>query len=116
MAYSPDGARIASGDDYRDIHIWDAQTGAFLLKIDAPDDVISVAYSPDGTRLASGIRDDTVRIWNAETGEQTAVLGGHTDEVWSVAYSPDGTRIASGSKDHTGPHLERRDRRTNSGT
>ncbi|QRV86979.1 Vegetative incompatibility protein HET-E-1 [Ceratobasidium sp. AG-Ba] len=104
VAYSPDGAYIASGSDDKTIRMWDAHTGQ---QVGHPltghtEWVRSVAYSPDGAYIASGSWDRTIRMWDAHTGQQVGhPLTGHTDSVWSVAYSPDGAYIASGSEDNT---------------
>ncbi|QRV87012.1 WD40 repeat protein [Ceratobasidium sp. AG-Ba] len=104
VAYSPDGAYIASGSQDKTIRMWDAHTGQ---QVGHPltghtYQVNSVAYSPDGAYIASGSHDDTIRMWDAHTGQQVGhPLTGHTDSVWSVAYSPDGAYIASGSSDRT---------------
>ncbi|QRV72059.1 hypothetical protein RhiJN_00073 [Ceratobasidium sp. AG-Ba] len=104
VAYSPDGAYIASGSNENTIRMWDAHTGQ---QVGHPltghtDWVRSVAYSPDGAYIASGSDDKTIRMWDAHTGQQVGhPLTGHTDWVRSVAYSPDGAYIASGSDDKT---------------
>ncbi|KAG8735578.1 hypothetical protein FRC10_010367, partial [Ceratobasidium sp. 414] len=104
VAYSPDGAYIASGSGSKTVRIWDAQTGQ---PVGQPLNghtglVLSVVYSPDGAYIASGSSDKTVRIWDAHTGQPVGQpLNGHTDWVRSVAYSPDGAYVASSSSDKT---------------
>ncbi|KAG8742383.1 palmitoyltransferase pfa5 [Ceratobasidium sp. 414] len=104
VAYSPDGAHIASGYFDGSIRIWDAQTGQ---PVGQPLNghtgaVNSVAYSPDGAYIASGSGDRTVRIWDAHTGQPVGQpFGDHTHDIWSIVYSPDGAYIASGSGDGT---------------
>ncbi|KAG9075040.1 hypothetical protein FRC06_010311, partial [Ceratobasidium sp. 370] len=71
VAYSPDGAYIASGSADSTVRIWDAHT---CQPVGQPlhghtSYVLSVAYSPDGAYLASGSDDRTVRIWDAHTGQ-----------------------------------------------
>ncbi|KAG8723709.1 hypothetical protein FRC09_002099 [Ceratobasidium sp. 395] len=100
VAYSPDGAYIASGSYYKTIRIWDARTGKPVGQplTGHTELVSSVAYSPDGAYIASGSGDKTIRIWDARTGKPVGQpLTGHTNYVLSVAYSPDGAYIASGS-------------------
>jgi WD40 repeat protein/serine/threonine protein kinase len=108
MAFSPDGTRLAIGDN-KTTRIWDAQTGQELLSLKGHTSrVTSVAYSPDGKRLASGggIWDDTkrayvageVKVWDAQTGQELLSLKGHTWGLESVAFSPDGKRLASGTQ------------------
>ncbi|KAG8735579.1 hypothetical protein FRC10_010368 [Ceratobasidium sp. 414] len=104
VAYSPDGAYIASGSSDDTVRIWDAHTGQ---PVGQPlnghtSGVLSIAYSPDGAYIASGSDDKTVRIWDAHTGQPVGQpLNGHNYYVRSVAYSPDGAYIASGSDDKT---------------
>ena len=104
VAFSPDGARIASGSDDKTIQLWDAKTGAAIGQPlrGHTNWVRSVAFSPDGARIASGSDDKTIRLWDAKTGATIGKpLQGHTAPVYSVAFSPDGARIASGSGDKT---------------
>jgi WD40 repeat protein len=63
VAFSPDGARLATGSSTSQARVWDAASGRQLLEIRHDDNVTSVAFSPDGTRLATGSSDKTVRIW-----------------------------------------------------
>jgi WD40 repeat protein len=102
VAYSPDGARLASGSSDKTVKVWDARTGQELLTLNGHTSAVwRVAYSPDGARLASGSGDKTVRVWDAHTGQELHTLQGHTSAVLSVAFSPDGARLASGSWDKT---------------
>ncbi|KAG8739326.1 hypothetical protein FRC10_005784 [Ceratobasidium sp. 414] len=104
VAYSPDGAYIASGSDDQTVRIWDAQTGQPVGQTlnGHTDSILSVAYSPDGAYIASGSDDETVRIWDARTGRPVGQpLNGHIRSVQSVVYSPNGAYIASGSYDRT---------------
>ncbi|KAG8784663.1 hypothetical protein FRC12_018420 [Ceratobasidium sp. 428] len=104
IAYSPDGAYIASGSVNGFIHIRDARSGQMLRwsSRNHAGAVQSIAYSPDGARIVSGSYDKTVRIWDAYTGDMLGQpFEEHMSVVMSVAYSPDGERIISGSWDKT---------------
>jgi WD40 repeat protein len=97
VAFSSDGARLASGSWDQTVKVWDASNGAELLSLSGhTGSVQSVAFSPDGTRLASGSADKTVKLWDARSGAELLSLQGHTDRVSSVAFNADGTRLASG--------------------
>ena len=102
LAWSPDGASLASGSDDKTVRVWDAATGIARHTLQGHRDwVRSVAWSPDGASLASGSDDKTVRVWDAATGIARHTLQGHGNLVRSVAWSPDGASLASGSYDKT---------------
>ena len=86
VAWSPDGARIASTGTDDSVLVWSVvgqrpswgQVGA--LSTGHGGSMNAVAWSPDSTRLASGSKDTTVQIWivaggPASWGEAGAPLG-----------------------------------------
>jgi WD40 repeat protein len=100
VSFSPDGTRIVSGSFDNTVRVWDAQSGAELLRLRGHGDrVTEVRYSPDGTRIVSGAYDRTVRVWDALSGAELLCLYGHEGRVSCVNYSPDGTRVVSGGAD-----------------
>jgi len=71
VAYSPDGARIATGAWDGTVRLWDGATGALLRVVhDGWSMVHTVAFSPDGTFLATGARDRAIRVWRVEDGAE----------------------------------------------
>jgi WD40 repeat protein len=97
LAWSPDGGRIASGNEPGTVLIWDSITGKTLLTYRGHSDgVTSIAWSPDKGRIASGSCDKTVQVWDSITGKTLLTYRGHHEAVNAVAWSPDGMHIASG--------------------
>lgn len=96
VAYSPDGALVASASLDQTVKIWRVADGA-LLRILAPHlgGAYAVAFSPTADLLATGGEDCTVRLWRVSDGILLRKLVGHTGAVRSVAFSPDGTTLAS---------------------
>jgi WD40 repeat protein len=102
LAYSPDGAHLASGSADGTVKVWDARTGQEVRTLAWHTlTVSSLAFSPDGAHLASGSDDHTVKVWDVGTGQELRTLRGHTMQVRSVAFSPDGAHLASGGDDNT---------------
>jgi WD40 repeat protein len=98
VAFSPDGSRLASGDDTGEVRIWDLSDGRLLCTRQAHQATIwDICYSTN--LLVTASTDQSVRLWDAESLTEKAVLRGHSSEVWKVALSPDATLLASSGKD-----------------
>jgi WD40 repeat protein/DNA-binding SARP family transcriptional activator/tRNA A-37 threonylcarbamoyl transferase component Bud32 len=102
VAFSRDGATVATPADHNTAKTWNAATGTAVRTFAGhTDQVTDVAFSPDGTRLATASADHTARVWEVATGRPVAVLRGHTGAVMRLAFSPDGRRLATASWDGT---------------
>jgi WD40 repeat protein/DNA-binding SARP family transcriptional activator len=74
VAYSPDGSRVATGDVFGEVHLWDARTGAHQLVLRHDGGWLHrLAFSPDGGRLYSTSGTDGMRVWALDPGELEAV-------------------------------------------
>jgi len=105
LAFSPDGARAASGGKDGAIKIWDGESGAPVSALSGHGGmVMSLAFSPDGKRIASSGEDNAVKIWKVPERKEERTLRGHGRSllgVMAVAFAPDGARLASGGYDGT---------------
>ncbi|MBK7827673.1 hypothetical protein [Nannocystis sp.] len=81
VAWAPDGARLASGDDDGALRIWDARTGKLALDLGKHERrITALAYAPDGAQVAvAGMTD--LRIWDTDTGAVVHRLSGHEDII-----------------------------------
>lgn len=100
LAFSPDGAKLASASHDMTVRIWDIATQTELHTLEGHTDLtVAVAWSPDGKTVASGAYDNTVRLWDAETGELIRVFEGNSDWVENIGFSSDGLLVESKSRD-----------------
>lgn len=108
LAYSSDGARLASFDQFGTIVEWDTVTGKELLTISRGLDVLRpnvnflnktgvflLGYSPDGSQLMTN-ENNTVSVWDARSGQRRF----HFEDpagIWGAIGSPDGKWVVAGS-------------------
>jgi WD40 repeat protein len=104
LAFSPDGrflAAIAKSD--RSAQVWDADTGAQVLKVQGGSgNTVAGAFSADGRAfaLADG---GQVRTWDTATWRTGTGIQAPLEWAWAgtygLAYSPDGRMIATARED-----------------
>jgi len=64
-AFSPDGARLATGTHDGAITLWDVATGDAVLNLDRHDGLVTgLAFAADGKTLLSTAADGTVLVWD----------------------------------------------------
>lgn len=98
---SPDGSLIASGGYDRDVHLWNAQTGALVRSLKGHNGAIfDLSFSSDGKVLATASADETVKLWRVSDGERLDTLSQPQGEVWGVGFSPDNKFVVAASGDN----------------
>ncbi len=107
VAFSPDGAVLATADTTGEIRLWTRTTGALLRAIPPPQGAPNLGYSPilafspDGSEIAAGGSDGNVNIWSVESGQVGLALSGHTNWITAITFSSDGNIIVTASADDT---------------
>src|SRR5262249_22901249 len=90
IAFSADGARIATASKDRTVKVWLA--GIFELDVleltGHVGEVFAVVYSPDGKHLATSGADGWLRVREAATGQEVLVLRAHAP-IRRAAQAPD---------------------------
>lgn len=111
VAWSHDGATIASGNQLGRVQFWDAQTGKEKVRRNGHElGVRAVALSPDGSLAASLSRaDGTLRLWGTASGKQLRkfeVAWAGSDVHWSkegngLFFPPYGREVGTWTYDGT---------------
>ena len=105
VAFSPDGALIASADFAGRLRLWykpNGATGSWSSRelMDAQTSIRQIAFSPDGQILAIS-SDDGLRLWSLAKDRQFHLRQGATLSTRLSAFSPDGRWLASAHPNYT---------------
>ena len=103
VAFSPDGARLASIGVDGAAKVWNTGSGELVQTFtDEPDTIgYDIAFSPDGELLAASWASQ-VLVWDAVSGEQRWRLPGKVlgaAAIDRIDFSSDGTRLAVANMD-----------------
>ena len=104
VAWTLDGARLATGADDGSIKVWDKGVcSATLDGAVASSWISSLAWDKTGRRVVAGGGDGSVRVWDMEGGREEAMLRPSRADarVTRVRWGLDARRIAVTLSDHS---------------
>lgn len=101
LAFSPDGTRLAHGNQDASVHFWELATRRELEMAGYERKVRELAWSPDGRWLATG-GGSAVVAWDfagkGPAGTRPIELEGHVEPLTKLAFRGDGV-LASACRD-----------------
>src|SRR5439155_3318589 len=101
LAFSPDGALMATSSEDSDGRIWHIAKGTSTHVLRGHfGTVAAIAFSPNSQWVATAGPISAI-IWPRSTGIMLSFLRGDTALLTSVAFSPDGHVILTASEDGT---------------
>jgi serine/threonine protein kinase/WD40 repeat protein len=111
LAFSPDSALLAGGDENGEITLWSLKPAKELTTLSAGRTAIyGLAFTRDTRRregkqreeeswlLAAGGNGGTVTIWDLQAKVFKSQFRGSPFDVYAVAFNPDGTILASAGR------------------
>src|SRR4029077_2898945 len=97
MAFSPNGAFLASGDRNGGITIWDPDNGQELFTLAGhKSSVTALGWRADSKLLASSSEEGSVKLWEMQDGKQAKTWAAHTGGALWVSYAHDGRLVSCG--------------------
>lgn len=122
VAWSPNGNMIASGDEQKTVHIWDAETRVTAHKLVGEklgfmNAVVDLDFSSDGSVLAAGFGlhphsavefDAQLIFWDPSTGERITEHRLHRNSITSLSFLPNSPFLATASHDRTARVIDSR--------
>ena len=82
VAFSPDGATLASSGDDLAVLLWQVGSRKPRAKLKGhTNNIRKVLFSPDGRTLASADDNGVIRLWDPATGNSRAICKGHTNSL-----------------------------------
>ncbi len=102
VAWSSDGATLATASSDGTVRLWDAKTYDQKMVFQTAEPALSVAFRPGGAgsiSVAAGLESGGVRLFSWMMSAPLMTLSAHGDSVTSVSFSADGRWLATGSRD-----------------
>jgi len=99
IAFSPGGARIASGGADGVVHVVEVNSWNELVRIETGDQISALAFSDTAHEVVVGTTSGLIYVWDDKTGIKK-LMGKHDDAVSDVFFGSSSSWIISSSQDN----------------
>lgn len=100
VAFSHDGAFVATGSYDGTVKIWAAPGGALVHSLEGPSKEVEwILWHPKGHAILAGSTDAMAWMWWAPTGKLMQIFAGHAQSVTCGCWGLGGKLICTGSED-----------------
>jgi len=94
LAYSSDGAILATGGDDKAIYFWNVKTGEITGTIKSIFNIKALQFTPDNLILAAS--GSEIKLMDMQ-GKLIRTFGGYTTDIWSMDYNAAAHKVIAGS-------------------
>ncbi|MEM9326299.1 MAG: caspase family protein [Bacteroidota bacterium] len=102
QALTKDGQWLATGGGDGRLMVWDAQSGALRLNIEAHrQPIFEVKWSNDESMLVTGSWDGTAKVWDSQTGQRLQYLDFNNQSPYAISFTPDDLYLVAGLLDQS---------------
>ncbi len=99
VAFSADGARLATASEDNVVRVWDVVSGELITNLKGHHSQInSLAFCADDRYLASGSSDNSLRVWDTYRSLESNVLKTSGEPSWAC-FSPNSQYLFIAQKD-----------------
>ena len=100
MAFTPNGAMIATAESRGQVRLWDMNNATELYKWEYfSENPRSLAISPNGDALALGCFDGTLLLLDLDSGKEVYRAKAHEGLITSLDFDTSGRRIVTAGVD-----------------
>ncbi len=97
LQFTTESRRVITVGADASLRIWDAATGAQLMKLALPEGP-ATAFATQGSRALTGHADGTLSLWDIDKGDRIGIYRRGSDPLTAVAFAPESDHLIAASR------------------